>query len=227
MNSCTRCRRQFDYRLKTGLCRTCYSNNRNRQIAFGRWIPGEIDAGDTYIHLVTLRAMGMNPRQIQRAARISQTVYNRILRDAPKGNAKVDPETAKKVLAVSVPKSVGEVIAAARGGEFVPALGSRRRLQSLVAAGWPMIDLAAELGVRRSEIDRLIHHNERVRAHRHHEVVDLFNRLQFTRGRSPEAAEYARERNWPLPFQWDEDEIDEPDTRPAPGSRRRPKRTAA
>jgi hypothetical protein len=221
MSSCTRCRKQFDYGLRKNMCRTCYSNNRNRQIAFGRWVPGEIDASDTYIRLVTFRAMGMNPRQIQRAVGISQTVYNRILRDAAKGDAKVDPITAKKVLAVPVPRSVGEVIAGARGGEFVPALGARRRLQSLVAARWPMIDLAAELGVRRSEIDRLIHRNSQIRAYRHHEVVALFNRLQFQQGRSAEAAEYARERNWPLPFQWEDDQLDEPDARPAAGSRRR------
>ena len=63
---------------------------------------------------------------------------------------------------------------------------------------------------------------QQVRAFRYHLVKALFDELQWTPGPSDAARRLGREKRWQLPFQWDEDQIDEPDGRPVPRARRYP-----
>jgi hypothetical protein len=159
----------------------------------------------------------MDAQQIRRIAGVPTSTFNYLLSGKPQ---EIACATAQKILAVPVPMSATALVASAQGREIVPAVGARRRLRALVTAGWTMQSLADELDIKLTVVCRLIHDSVRIRAYRHHEVAALFARLQLTTGPSDAARAYARARRWPLPFQWDEEFIDEPDGRPAPGSRR-------
>jgi hypothetical protein len=215
--NCTTCGKHSRYALKRRMCGTCYSGVRNRRIAYGRWESNRAAADPVRAHIDVLKAAGMDSQQIRRIAGVPTSTFNYQLSGSPSA---ISRTTAQKILAVPVPASTTALVASARGREIVPAVGARRRLRALVAAGWTMRSLADELDIKLTVVCRLIHDSVRIRAYRHHEVDALFARLQLTAGPSDTARAYARARRWPLPFQWDEESIDEPDGRPAPGSRR-------
>ncbi|KIA63039.1 hypothetical protein [Nocardia vulneris] len=220
MSRCTRCPVVTD--LKRGLCGTCYSALRNKELAYGRWESELVPAADTFAHIDALTDAAMGHLQIRRLSAVPAATFSRLLRERP---PQIGRLTAQRIAAVPVPQTVAALVASAQGHEVVPALGSTRRLRALVSAGWPMATMAYDLGMRRAGMDRLIHRSIRIRAYRHHEVVALFNRLQFEQGPSDDAAAYGLERMWPLPFEWDEDSIDEPGTKAA-WARRHPREAA-
>ncbi|QBS43569.1 hypothetical protein [Nocardia sp. CS682] len=104
----------------------------------------------------------------------------------------------------------------------VPAIGAVRRSRALVAFGYPHDHLAGELGVAVSDMQALTARPPRgeslarreIPADLHRQVATLFDRLQMTPGPSQEARQDALTRGWALPFQWDEDAIDDPEAKP-------------
>ncbi|MFL5910514.1 MAG: hypothetical protein ACJ768_08125 [Gaiellaceae bacterium] len=97
------------------------------------------------------------------------------------------------------------------------ATGTVRRLQALMAAGWPPPILAAELHLYRSETARLLRaRHVAVRTARR--VADLYDRLwnihPGTHGATPEAIARTKERaaaaGWAPATAWDDDRIDDP-----------------
>ncbi|WP_280442678.1 hypothetical protein [Nocardia brasiliensis] len=104
----------------------------------------------------------------------------------------------------------------------VSAIGAIRRSRALVAFGHPHEHLAQELGIAVSQMQALTSPATRgeslarqeIPAALHQRVAAVFDRLQMTPGPSDEARQHARKRAWALPFQWDEDAIDDPDAAP-------------
>lgn len=226
MIRCQHCPRVVDYPLRRGRCNSCYSRHRNKLIAYKRWQNRTTDASDAYIHILTLRGWQMSSMQIARLAGMPPTSLRKAMRAGAEGGV-ITHKTERRILSVPIPSSHAEVAATAEGAERLPVIGTRRRLQALVAAGWPMITLADRLGRQRSYLFDLIHVTSYIHACRHHEVAALFQELQMQPGPSNAARRYARERGWALPFQWDEDQIDDPHGRPAQKSRRYPNRRKA
>lgn len=89
---------------------------------------------------------------------------------------------------------------------LVDATGTWRRLQALIAAGWPKSHLAARLGVGRS----LQYRQDLVQQRNADKVRALYTELSNTPGPDPRAATYAARRGWLTPGWWDDDRIDDP-----------------
>ena len=212
-------------------------SRRNRLIAYGRWQPRPlVDAGPAREHLLALAAEGTGWRQAARQAGLPvDTVRNLLYPRGARGRvARTSPRVAAAVLAVRTDPAL------LPGSVCVDAVGTRRRLQALVALGWSQRRLAAMLGVSPQSFGHLIHDRDQVTAATFRAVRDLYDRLWNT---APPAAgpgerisvsralRASAARGWPPPGAWDDDLIDDPAASPAPGwrrpSRRRPSDLAA
>lgn len=216
---CGKCGREHPL-LRRGLCAACYGKNRERQTAYGRWNPDRVSTVLVRAHILALRNAGVSLRRIPGMAGVHRSTIGNILYGRPgREPAKyVSRATADAILAVPLPT---DPLTVAADNDRVPALGAQRRLRALVAAGWPMVDLAGRLGMNRENFGQLIHHRTHIAARRHRDVVALFDELQLVPGPSERSREYALRKKWALPLQWDEDSIDDPAAKRAPRRDRR------
>lgn len=197
-------------------CRTCqranvaYENNRRRQVAYGRWQPF-VDAEPVRQHIQRLRAAGMGQKRIAELACVSTNTIAKLLY-GPTPTRRVRPWTAEKLLAITL--SVDLLRAAA----LVDATGARRRLQALVAIGWPMMELARRMDMAPSTFSQFMR-SRTVRAINSRRVWELYESMwnqpppQDTprqRGVSSLACALARAEGWLPPLAWDDDTIDDP-----------------
>lgn len=217
LSSCERCQEDTPGNTRRGMCPRCYADTRSRALAAGRWNPNRVDTTEALARVDALVAMGMCMLHIRRRAGIPQTTFHTFTTGRP---CWTRGEVVEGVLSVPVPARVADWICLAQGQELVPAVGAVRRLHALIAAGWPAAELARRMGFYPSEITQMLHSRTRIRASRHRQIAALFDTLQFEPGPSEVARKRGRANRWPLPMQWDEDVIDEPDGRPAPNSRR-------
>lgn len=92
-------------------------------------------------------------------------------------------------------------------------VGVARRIRALMALGWPSVDIAREMNLAQLEVESAadgLHVSpesaERVRAE--------FVRLEMIPGRSSAVRDRARRSGWAVPFDWDEDSLDDPSAHP-------------
>ncbi len=101
---------------------------------------------------------------------------------------------------------------------WVPAAGTKRRLQALSRAGWSAQALADELGVHRSAVLRLrTTAQERVSSRTADDVCELYERCWWRTptGRYELRTErYAERAGWAGPWQWTPDSLDDPAAEP-------------
>jgi transcriptional regulator with XRE-family HTH domain len=96
-------------------------------------------------------------------------------------------------------------------------IGTIRRLQALVAAGYTQADLAKRLGMKPCNVSRLMSSGDRtVHVNTADAVSALFDELQLIPGPSNAARRRGARMGWALPLAWDEDEIDDPAAEPEP-----------
>lgn len=102
-------------------------------------------------------------------------------------------------------------------GPLIDATGSRRRVQALVASGWPIARLATHLGRNRSNLWTSLA-GDQIRASTAHAIRDLYDHLWRTNpaehGVWPRdidrARQHARSHGWATVGCWDEGAIDDP-----------------
>lgn len=200
-----------------GMCSASYKRYRRRQIAYGRWQPRvSVDAARE--HVGALLAAGLRAGHVAELAGVSPATMCNIT-DPNTGRIKAEIERA--ILAVPIPDRPGDVAA---DNALVPIVGASRRVQALVAHGYPQSHLARELGIypAHTTMAALVGRPNRkigatgqnITAKRDRAIKELFDRLQMTPGPSDRAREYGLRHHWPLPFEWDEDTIDHPDATP-------------
>jgi hypothetical protein len=156
-----------------------------------------INARQTARHIHALTDAGMTKRQIAESAgiavRVVQEIYNgrqdRILRG-----------TAERVLAVTHPDPSPP--------GSVPCLGVLRRLQALLAMGWPHDDLDVRTGLDTEGL--LFRGHGWVPAHVYDVVDRVYNMLSMTPGPCPRTRDIARDAGYTPPLAWDDDTIDNP-----------------
>lgn len=97
--------------------------------------------------------------------------------------------------------------ASIRNGEIRmrPAIGVKRRIQALMAMGFPTEYLARELGVPDNLVRYWYRKAKSVYAATYEKVADLFDRLEFAEGPSKLSAARARNKGWAPPLAWDDD----------------------
>jgi hypothetical protein len=189
-------------------------NNRYRQQAYGRWEP-YVDAEPARAHVRMLMDYGYGWKRIAQMAGVGRGTVEKLLYGSQhrgmtpsKG---IRPETAAKLLAVHPDRErLGGAVA-------VDATGTRRRLQALVAAGWPQARLAARLGMLPSNFGVTLSSGQ-VLTSTARAVRALYDELwrQDPREHGVGARAYSRARNqaaarqWAPVGAWDDDQIDDP-----------------
>jgi hypothetical protein len=188
----------------------------HRAQTFGRWRPF-VDAAPVREHIRALRAAGIGVEQIAMLADVSTSHVRELAdsgRDGNPGIRRVRPETAHQVLRIRADQ------ANRAPRSHVDATGTRRRLQALIAVGWPHGQLAARLGRSPANLRRSML-SDSVTAQTARDVSALYEKLwnlrppQSTddqRAAADAARAFAAERGWLPPLAWDDIDTD-PDPR--------------
>jgi AraC-like DNA-binding protein len=184
----------------------------HRAQTFGRWRPF-VDAAPVRDHIRALRVAGIGVEQIAMLAGISTSHVRELAGPGHKDNPgirRVRPETAQRVLRIRVDQ------ANRAPRSYVGATGTRRRLQALIAVGWPRDELAARLGRSSASLRRTMLSGS-VTAQTAQDVSALFGQLwnlrhpQSTcdeRAAAEAARAFAAERGWLPPLAWDDIDTD-------------------
>ncbi|MEU5595706.1 hypothetical protein [Streptomyces sp. NPDC020298] len=189
------------------------------------------DAAPVRAHVQQLIAAGASPRGIALRAQTSLRVVSDLL--PPRSSGRRTPvrhrlltSNAEKLLAVSA----GDVIP-----QYVPALGTSRRLRALVADAWPMTEIAGWVDLYPGYISALIgraslYDDAQVMGATALKVARGYDTLRVKRpsryGISRRSASYvrnlAKRRNWPPTRYWDQfpGAIDDPHFIPEYGKAR-------
>ncbi|WP_381801034.1 hypothetical protein [Streptomyces niveus] len=196
-----------------------YTNTRARLKAYGRWQPF-VDAEPTRQHLRMLMSYGIGWQRVSRMSGVSNGSVSQILYGSY-GSSKSGPtkrvrtQTADRICAIR--PTLDNVAPSAR----IDATGTRRRLQALVANGWPQLRLGAQLGAHHRLVWGQIR-KDIVEGATAHQVRDLYDQLwnvdPATRGVHPryitQAKSIAAREGWAPPGAWDDDYIDSPAAKP-------------
>lgn len=214
-----------EYRCRQPEClkrSATYDATRNRLVAYGRWQPFT-DAEPVRQHIRMLMTYGIGWQRVCKLSGASNGGVSRILYGAPHEGApptkRVRTTTADKILAV---KPTFEHLAPLAR---VDGTGTRRRLQALIANGWPQMRLGDEMGIKHH---RLIWDHVRqdvVAVDTVRRVIELYERLwnadPIAHGVSPrfvaESQQRAAANGWVPPGAWDDDYIDSPAAKPDVG----------
>ncbi|MFG2225347.1 hypothetical protein [Streptomyces sp. NPDC048644] len=208
------------YRLDGCRCYTCgyarsqYDDNRNRALAYGTWHPWA-DAEPVRVHVRHLQDCGMGLRTIASAAGTDRKRLKVLLVGRPERGTgpqeRVRPGLAAAVLAV---EPTLETLAAKT---TISAVGTARRLQALVAGGWPQDALATGLRMTPGAVGRVVA-ADAVTVQTARAVRDLYDAwwraAPDEHGASPGGITRARRRataaGWAPVGAWDDETIDDP-----------------
>jgi hypothetical protein len=202
---------------------------RTLRITRGQWEP-YVPAGHAREHVQWLAGHGIGYRQVTKLAGISQGAMTKLLYGASgrPPSRRIRPETEAAILAVQ--PTPANLAASA----CTDVTGTRRRLQALVAAGWPQRWLSGRLGKDWKEFYEIMTRRPQVEAATARAVAGLYDELWDQQPPQRTAAErnavrnacrLAERRGWALPAAWDDDLIDDPAA--APEDCRRPRRLPA
>lgn len=98
---------------------------------------------------------------------------------------------------------------------YVDGTGTRRRVQALIAIGWPAHRLGAEMGLADGKSVRQLGHGHKVTPPVAARVSRLYERLSMTPGPSAISRRRAQAAGWAPPLAWEHRDIDDPKARPA------------
>jgi len=175
-----------------------------------------VDAGDVRAHLEQLRRAHIGYQQIAGLSGTSATHIREIAGTVVRsGNRppirRIRPDLAARLLAI-------EPTPANRTAHcHVDATGTRRRLQALVAIGWPPDTLADHLGRTPAELHRSLTCTTAITEHTARHIRNLYDRLWDTqppratpaqRQESEWARVHADNHGWPPPLAWDDIDTD-------------------
>ncbi|WP_426568138.1 hypothetical protein [Streptomyces canus] len=191
-------------------------NVRTRLQAYGRWQP-YVDAEPVRQHVRALEAYGIGWKRVAQLAGVPAGVVGKLLYGA-RGKAPTKglrPDNAAKLLAVqAVPENLATP---------VDGTGTRRRLQALIAGGWPQSQLARRLRMLPGNFGVLLFRNDAgVLPGTARAVAALYDELwradPLEHGVHAQAASRARNQarahRWPPVGAWDDDTIDDPAASP-------------
>lgn len=193
-----------------------YMRNRSRLLAYGRWQP-YVDAEPVRAHVRMLMSHGIGLQRVRLLAQIpngtmSKLLYGDSTRTMPPSK-RVRTRTADSILAIKA------TLDAVAPSALVDATGTRRRLQALVAVGWPQISLARLSGLDKITINDQVNHTVTTAygstARTARDLYDqLWNVAPADHGIAArwigEARALAATNGWAPPGAWDDDYIDSP-----------------
>jgi transcriptional regulator with XRE-family HTH domain len=212
-----RCRRPECVERKNAWART-----RDRGLRAGTWQPLQ-DAAPVRVHLRKLLDAGLTQQRVADLAGVPhQSIADLIQGRGTRGvRHRTTREWAAKILAIDPTQACP-----AR----VDATGSRRRIQALVTAGWPLLHIGRQMGLNPQRPEQIIR-QERVYATTRDTITDGYERLSAMRpernGVPKDKARLSRNlgkaNRWPTISYWADrmDVIDDPHFEPLYGVTRR------
>ncbi len=213
------------YTLDRCRCQPChqdslrYANNRRRAMAYGTWQP-YVDAEPIRQHVRTLGEFGIGWMRLAVIAGVPRGMLSKLLYGDPKrGQApskRILPKNAAALLAIE--PTIEHLGAAV----LIDGTGTRRRLQALVAAGWPKRQLAFHLGMDPANFGPILARDDQVKVGTFRAITALYDQLwkasplehgipEHTYRRVRSEALTAR---WAPVGAWDDDQIDNPNAHP-------------
>lgn len=159
---------------------------------------GYVDSGPARERVRLLRSRGMT-LQMLTSYGVSRFGVRCI-----ESHPRIQGLTERKVFAIPVPEAIPS-------GAPVDATGTRRRVQALVAMGWPQEMIAAELGTTQTGVSALTRRSK-VSSQTAIAVRELFERWGMVLGPSEVSRRRARTFGWVTGVAWDD--IDDPDEKP-------------
>lgn len=216
------------YILDRCRCLPCSTANaaaelqRNRQKAYGRY-DKYVDADPVRAHVRALSARGMGWKRVAEVAGISNGAMWKLLygRRRPDGALHLTRRMVRahgeRILAVQLDLAPHAVIPGDQ------AIGTHRRLQSLVALGWSQSKLGERLGIEPHNMTRVVASGFGVQARTARAVAALYEELSMTLPSAETHREkisvarsrrMARERGWLPPLALDDDRLDDVDYNP-------------
>jgi transcriptional regulator with XRE-family HTH domain len=212
------------YKLDRCRCYTCgwavaqYRDHVEQLQRRGLWQP-YVDAEPSRQHVLQLKACGFGDRSIADLAGLDRKRVRDLLHGRPERGTppptQIRPATAAAIL------SVEPTFDNLPGATPVASTGTVRRLQALVAAGWPQSQLAARLGLTDSNFASTLR-REQVLVRTVRAVRALYTELWLADPAElgVPATSVSRSRNhaisngWAPPGAWDEGAIDDPQAAP-------------
>ncbi len=188
-------------------CRDRY-NARRRAMRSGIIQPRQlVDAAPVRQHILDLQEAGIGPTRVARYAGLPHTTISNFLRAQPsRGRGRkqqTTPETAAKILAVRA----------------VTTTGTIRRIQALIAIGWPARRIAAHAGVSTRWLSEL-RDTTVVNIITSDKIAAAYQELRHLKpetngvhtGHANRARQRAADNRWPTPKYWDQhaDDLDDP-----------------
>jgi hypothetical protein len=193
-------------------------DRRTRQ-AEGTW-DNLVDAAPVRAHILTLQTAGVLPSRIAKATGIPLQSIRDFIGCGRGRRYRTAPDTAAKILAVTAENTAPL---------YVDPTGTHRRIQALVAAGWPLISIDRRLGFKRERLRKILA-EKTILGSTEQLIATTYEQLSH---RKPERngvpkryARQARKRaasnRWPTPKYWDQypDAIDDPHFEPMYGRTR-------
>lgn len=160
------------------------------------------DATQTRVHVERLLATGWTQAQISRAAGI----VHHLVSDVIHGKQTIANKTAYAILSVPISAPPADT-------RDVDATGTTRRLQALVAIGWPINQLAPQVGIFSTALGNIARGELLTVRRTTADTVALhYQHLICQPGPSNRSRILARNKGWAPPGVWDD--IDNPDDIP-------------
>lgn len=207
-----------DYRCRRPECVERYNTRNRERIAAHRngTYTRFVDAGPSRRHIAGLMASGMGSDSIAAAVGMPKQSILEFIRPIPtQGRGRrqrTTPETEQKILAVTISdRTLGRI----------DGTGTRRRIQALVAIGWPINHVARHAGMFDENAASIMRRTWVYvsTAKAIEEAYETLRRRTPTKYGVPKphaaaAKNRAARRNWPTPKYWDGRPIDDPDFEP-------------
>jgi len=200
---------------RRGLCGAHYGAWRTRQHAYGWFVSDYVDPAPVRTHVHALQSAGLGERRIAELAGLHRTHITSVnhgrSRTKPDQPAtKISTRVAAAILAVPIPDNP---VAVAAEGACIDSTGTVRRLQALVAVGYPAASLGERIGVSATNTAHTMRATQ-VTVRRARQVAFLYEQLSHLPGESKRARMRAQRQGWATPLAWDEDTIDDPAASP-------------
>ena len=206
---------------------TSYERARAKAHAYGRFTHW-VDAQPVREHVTQLQAQGMGLKTIVAATNgafsqgaMTRLMYGRLASESHRQEGptrRIRRDHADALLAVRA------TLTTLAPGARASGVGTRRRLQALMAIGWSQTKLAAEIGMEVRNFNHLVHGKRDTTAGTAIAVREVYDRLWNATPRTDarshkaahtRAARYAAAQGWAPPLAWDDETIDDPAAAPA------------
>lgn len=194
-----------------GLCTSHYNRQRKAALKNGTWEPVQVDAGSFKERLKKFLDLGYNYSMLQVLTGTDRSTMLRAVNDDKKT---VIAENVKRLERVPL-TPLYELWRTDIGVDYkVPSYLASRRIRALMAKGYTTTTLGEETGLGRKTVARLAHQevSETVFRSSLVRIAEAYDRLWDQEPPTPyHRSNLTRYSHWPLPIEWDDEELDHPD----------------